>query len=79
MSKLEIYKHYVLKLVQVGGGNRTHTCTNTKVRETKNILRDLPTLNPGESRNQRKVLLEMANISGGSPSTIWMECFMVCT
>ena len=34
---------------------------------------------PGASTNQRKILLDMANIGGGAPSTILMGHFMVFT
>ena len=43
------------------------------------MLRDLTTLNPFTSRNQRSISLEMVNISGGAPITIWMENLMACT
>ena len=42
------------------------------------MLRDLTTLNPVESINQRKILPEMVRIGIGSPSTVWKANFMGC-
>ena len=43
------------------------------------MLREITILDPGEPRNQRKILLDMAKIGDGAPSTIWKENLMVCT
>ena len=43
------------------------------------MLRDLPTLNTGASRDQRRRLLQMSNIIGCALSTKWMVNLMVCT
>ena len=43
------------------------------------MLLDFLTFNIGASRNQRTILIEMYNIVGDDPSTIWMGNVMVCT
>ena len=43
------------------------------------MLRNFPNLNPGASINQKTILLEMAKIGGGAPSTRWMVNLIACT
>ena len=43
------------------------------------MLRELKFFDPGMSRNQRKILPEMAKIGGGAPSKIQKRNFMECT
>ena len=56
----------------------TETITPTTLKEgtpTRVILSYLAISNPGETRNQRIRLPEMANIGIGAPSTILKEIF----
>ena len=43
------------------------------------MLRNFPIMDPGASRNKRTISLEMANIGGGDPRTIWVGNFIVFT
>ena len=80
MSKLYKNKTSVFEIVQGVGGNRTHTCTNTKGREPNNNYSEvIKILNPGESINQRKILPDTGDIGGGDPSTIWKVNLMEFT
>ena len=46
---------------------------------TRVMMRDLTIFNPGDSRNQRKILPDMDNTCGGAPSTRCRVNFMECT
>ena len=57
----------------------TPELTPKKITSTTVMLIDFLTFNIGASRNQRTILIEMYNIVGDDPSTIWMGNVMVCT
>ena len=55
-----------------------HTPTLKEGAQTRVMLRELTILNTEMSRNQEKILPEMAKIGGGDPSTIWKGNVMEC-
>ena len=46
---------------------------------TRVMLGGYPNFNTGASINQRTILLEMDNIGGGAPNTIWKVILMAYT
>ena len=62
------------------GGNITQTLNNSKIREHYKIyFKGFVNFNPGASKNQSTRLIDMANIGGVPPSTIFMVNLMAYT